>query len=584
MTSPQKFDLHDYLQLIVRRRLAIVGCGLLVFGASVAYSLLSTAQYRASAEIVIGQTDSITLVGSDATTAAEQRQVIQTEVRYLGSRLVDDAAEARLGYEAEIDAGLTDESSVLTVTAISDDPAEAADIANTYAEVYIELRREARIAEYLSTAEVVQERIADIDQQILAAGPFSDNASRLEAQRDGYVEILENLALGADLSGGVSTQIISSAEIPEQAFAPRTYRNGIIGALLGLMLGIGLAFIREFLDQSVKDKAALESATGSLPTLAMIPATPMLEQNPNAVITLVDGRAPSAEAYRTLRAALQFIAINRDVQVVQLTSANPREGKSTTTVNLAASLAQLGKRVAIVDGDLRRPRIHRFFGVDQRPGVTDILRGDAAVADCFQHGGQDDIMLGVLPAGPVTEHAAEALSSHASYEMLKTLREQVDIVLVDSPPVLPVADSVVLSGLVDAVIFVAKVKGSTKKEISRAVEMLRQVDAPLIGTVLNDSDDQHEDRSGYGYGYSADDEYDQDGANNGSSSGSKSGGGLLRRQAAKAPAPVLKPAETLLPSAPASSDIWERAAVRSAPRTATTDPTDRAGVQVGASR
>jgi capsular exopolysaccharide synthesis family protein len=182
------------------------------------------------------------------------------------------------------------------------------------------------------------------------------------------------------------------------------------------------------------------------------------------------------------------------MRTLQVTSANAREGKTTTLANLAVALARSGQSVVVVCCDLRRPRVHEFFGLDNEIGFTSVLLGKVPLARAVQDV-PAQTRLSLLASGPLPPNPSELLSSKRTVEVLGSLQAEFDIVLIDSPPVLPVTDALVLSGRVDATLLIGVAGATTRKEATRAVELLRQVDAPLVGSVLNGVDVE----GGYGY-------------------------------------------------------------------------------------
>jgi capsular exopolysaccharide synthesis family protein len=203
---------------------------------------------------------------------------------------------------------------------------------------------------------------------------------------------------------------------------------------------------------------------------------------------LVSSAAPSsgaAEAYRTLRTSIQFVALDRPIRIVQITSPVAQEGKSTTLSNLGVVLAQAGQRVVMVCCDLRRPRLHNFFGKENRVGFTSVLLGQTSLADAVQPALPDQDHLWLLASGPEPPNPSELLASPLTGEVLRTLASEFDVVLVDSPPVLPVTDAAVLSAHVDAVIVVSVAGITGGKDLRRTLELLSHVNAPVVGTVLN---------------------------------------------------------------------------------------------------
>jgi non-specific protein-tyrosine kinase len=203
----------------------------------------------------------------------------------------------------------------------------------------------------------------------------------------------------------------------------------------------------------------------------------------------------ASEAYRSLRTAIGFIGLDKPLRVIQVTSPSAAEGKTTTIANLAVALANVGKKVVVVDCDLRRPRIHTFFGIPNEVGFTSVLLGEVPLANAAQAVGRRHLML--LASGQLPPNPSELLSSTRTAQVLATLQAEADVVLVDSPPVLPVTDSAVLSAHVDATLLVIRAGVTTRRQLTRAVEVLEQVAAPLVGTVLNGVTADE----GYGYTY-----------------------------------------------------------------------------------
>jgi capsular exopolysaccharide synthesis family protein len=174
------------------------------------------------------------------------------------------------------------------------------------------------------------------------------------------------------------------------------------------------------------------------------------------------------------------------------------EGKTTTAANLGVALARAGKRVVMVDWDLRRPRIETFFGVDNSVGFTNVVVGDTSLADAVQRV-PNEPRLAVLPSGPTPPNPSELLTTKRASDILRALGEEADYVIVDCPPLLPVTDAIIVAGMADATILVVTANSTTKRQAARAVELLRQIDAPIVGSVLNGA--TGEAAYGYGYGY-----------------------------------------------------------------------------------
>lgn len=523
--------LRDYLAVLRRRKLIVALVTALVCAAAFGASLAQTPIYQATAEVLLQQRPSERIFAPDALGGARVSDGVRTDIEVMRSRSVVDAATEQLGVEPVVSISARGETEVVAVTAESPEPAEAARVANTYAQTYIDIRRQQLVDDLLGAAGQVQARLDGIDAQlealngelaaldgVIAAGGPEEQLELLRAQRallaeevanrrlpllsqrTAYSQQLDELQLASSITQGGGARVVTAAEVPESPVRPTTSRNLVLGAVVGLLLGIGAAFLREHFDDTVKSKEDLERATGGLVVLGLVPTVPGWKDDKQPY--LVSSKEPSsaaAEAYRSLRTSVQFIALDRPLKVLQVTGSNAGDGKTTTLANLAVALARTGQRVVVVCCDLRRPRIHDFFGLSSRVGLTSVLLGETTVSQALQSvPGERNIAL--LAAGPPPPNPSELLSSPRVAQILSNLTELSDIVLVDSSPVLPVTDGLVVSRLVDATILVASAKRSTIPDTRRAVELLRQVDAPLLGSVLNRVD--AEDLYGYGtYGY-----------------------------------------------------------------------------------
>ncbi|MFR0496458.1 CpsD/CapB family tyrosine-protein kinase [Limosilactobacillus reuteri subsp. suis] len=220
------------------------------------------------------------------------------------------------------------------------------------------------------------------------------------------------------------------------------------------------------------------------------------------LITVAHPKSPISEQFRTIRTNINFMAIDKPIKTLAMTSANMGEGKSTVTDNLAIVWAQTGQKVLLVDADLRRSNLHRTFGLDNREGLTTILTSRARIIDLnkiIQPSGIDNLSL--LPSGPTPPNPAELLSSQRMKDFLKAARERYDMVIVDVPPMLEVTDTQVISHYLDAVVLVVKQGQTQKMGAKRAVELLKMAHANLLGYVMNDVTNDGSTGYGYGYGY-----------------------------------------------------------------------------------
>lgn len=529
LNSSGELELRDYLSVLRRRKLIIVLTTIGVVLAALAYSLLQTPLFQASAEVLLDDQVSDQYINPERQTSAYDRQArVLTEIEVMRSRVVRDAVVDELGYAPAVSIEAKGETTVVRISAVGAEGQRAAREANAYATTFIEVRRNANIADLTQTADVLEAQIEEIDSQVSSredavaalqarADAASDPGRRaeleaqrnetqaaldtqrisLDTQRNEYSQQLGELRLAVNTTRVGGGQVVSQAETPVSPFSPNPRRNGIIALMLGLLLGTGLAFLREYLDDSVRTKDDLDAVTGGLDVLGLVPRVESWKDRARPeLVSVTAPSSPAAEAYRGLRTSLQFIGIDRPLRLIQVTSSAAGEGKTTTLSNLGVALAGAGNRVILVDCDFRRPRLHQFFGLENRRGLTTAILGDHDAVGVMQSV-PGIPRLSVLPSGPPPPNPSELLATKTAGSILALLAEHADYVLIDCPPLLPVADAIVVASHVDAVLLVTTVKTTTKRSLARSLELLRQVDAPLVGAVLNGLDAE----AAYAYSY-----------------------------------------------------------------------------------
>jgi non-specific protein-tyrosine kinase len=311
----------------------------------------------------------------------------------------------------------------------------------------------------------------------------------LETQRDQSQRVLDDVTASLrnlDPSRLNPPQLILPAGLPQDPVSPDMLLIGAFGLLAGLALGIALAFLRERLDDSLRGRLDLE-ANLAAPVLAVIPRVPGWRNKHDArLVTREQPKSAVAEAYRTLRTSISFLAAQRGLKVIMISSPAAGEGKTTTAANLALVLADAGKRVVLVSADLRKPRVHRFFGLQNEIGLSSVLSEEIQPWEAILDPGVENLR--VLLSGPVPSRPAELLQSDQMSEILAGLREVADYVVIDTPPMLLVADALALGPLVDGVLFVADSEHTSRSAVAHSREQLEQVGAPVIGSVLNNFD------------------------------------------------------------------------------------------------
>jgi capsular exopolysaccharide synthesis family protein len=527
------------LAALWRRKWIIVLCtaaGLIV---ALLYTSRQIEQYSASSQVLISGRASDQVVDQSGNQSVQEvNRQLENELSFIRSDATREEVTERLGFAPRVVASRSLDSDTITFKATGTDPTRVALAANTAAEVYVDLRAQRVIDDYLETAAVVQgqldeafeERDAltepvetfrlsmDPNEVDLFGQPVNTPAEvmmyeaeleRLEAdvagdlaRLDATIATLENTLGQLELTGRLleegTAEVTQTARVPSEPFSPDVTKNLLMGLAAGLVLGLALALALEFIDQTLRSKEDVEQVT-NLPVLAVIPRARGWRHKADPFLaTAEDSFSPAAESYRTLRTSIEFLSIDHAKPRVLITSPEPSAGKSATVANLGVSLANAGHRVVVVDCDLRKPRLHAFFDVDPAVGFTSVVMGKASASEATV-----DIEsipgLSVIPSGPIPQFPAELLLGQRARTFIEHLRTQYDYVLIDSPPVLAVSDALVLARNVELVVLIARARGTTAGTLAQTAEMLAALDAPMAGAVLNCV--RLSRSRGYGYGY-----------------------------------------------------------------------------------
>ena len=427
---------REFLAVLRARWRTVAACTLLVLGATAAYTLTLTPTYTASARVYFSATGGEAKQGqSSSGTYVITSQDLNTYVEVLRSPSVLEPLRVTLGLPPNapinVSASVPPTASVLDITVV-DSSAEGA----------------------ARTANAVGPELAKV------AAKFSP--------------------LLASAGQTVEATTITPAVAPGSPTTPDVRRNLALGILAGLAIGIGVAFGRYALDTKVRSEADVK-ALSDRPLLSSIPMDKSTKGKPLTMVT--DPHGVHAEAIRRLRTNLLFVDVTTGKHSFVVTSAMAGEGKTTTVINLAMALSDTGARVLLVDGDLRNPSVARTMGLEGGVGLTTILLGAATADDVVQQ--WRDSSLYVLPAGQVPPNPSEILGSEPMETLFDHLTKEFDYVLVDSPPLLPVIDAVVINKLVGGLLFVVAADRTRKRDLQSALKALTTVDARAAGFALN---------------------------------------------------------------------------------------------------
>ncbi len=513
MTGEERppLDLRAALQILRGRWVWVVVPVVLATALQLGLALRATPMYTASTDLLLrGKVTDALISGVNdpnaiATNNYYSEQVLATEIRVLGSDALYTKATKKLGFDAVVTAIGDPDAGILRIVAQDESPSRAAKIANTYADAYKEFRRDQTVADieaattqlrkqtdvYDTEIDLYTNRIATATETTPPAVVESYRARRDAAQqaKDNYQSRIDGLTVDAALKSG-SANVLSPAVAPTAPTSPRPLRSAATGLLAGLVAGLGLAFLREILDDRVYGPAQL-AQHGYPPVLGVIPRThnhrfaklaKRFKRGKQAGVSPVPVHA--LESYRSLRSSITFLGVDEPLKVIQVTSAKPGEGKSTTITNLAHVMSQSGLRVLVVDADLRSPSLHHTFGLANDIGLSNVLSGDVGITAAAKTL-RDEGDITVLTAGPVPPNAAELLGSWRAKDVFGALRPHFDAVLIDGPPILAVTDPIVIGQFVDGVIVVVRSRNSRRREVSSAIDLLRRANRNVAGFVVN---------------------------------------------------------------------------------------------------
>lgn len=491
-----EMTLRDYAAVVSRRKWVIIAAVVVTTIVGLLSSVVQTPIYAADAEVLIQPRGEDGLFEERVDSVNDR--AIQTEIQVVEGQAVRARVQEDLGLDAPpepVDASSIGDTDVIQLTTRNTNASNAATLANAYAEAYIDVRREQSVDDLLAASAEVQTAIDDLQAQIDDLDEDDPQRATLVAQQANFATTLDQLRVDARLRTGGAT-VIKQAEVPEEPVEPTPVRTATLAFVVGLLLGLGAAFLIEYLDDKVRRRSDLESITSHV-ILADVPVDSPPDQRP---LALSDPSRTSVESYRGLRTNVQFLALDQEITVVQVTSSLAGEGKTTTATNLAVVLARAGHLVALVDADLRRPRVHEAFGLSPAPGLTDVLLGASPkdVVESVDVGATQP--LAVYTSGEVPSNPSEMLGGRRMKLVLDKMGEHYDFVVVDSAPILPVSDSVAIAGFADAVIVVVQAAHVKKNDVAATLERLERVSAPICGLVLNQARSSGPETYAYAYG------------------------------------------------------------------------------------
>lgn len=516
--------LRDYLHILRRRKWVVLQVTVLLPVVAVALSLQQQKLYEASAEVLLSsQNLAAQLTGTQSGSAnvppdrIGQTQAEIARVPEIARRVLERVKSSDMTVVRFLDASSVSavtNSDFLRFSVTDHDPVLARRFVNAYADEYTAYRRQ------LDTASISR-ALADVNTTLAQLASHGEQKSALYA----------NLVVHQQTLRSIEVLQTANASVLERAGAvvqtqPKTTRNGIVGLFLGLVFGISLAFLREALDTHVRSAEEIGQRFGGVPLLARLPAPSKRMREDSRLVMLKDSTGLQAEAVRNFRTNVDFVTLGRNIRAIMVVSAVEGEGKSTAVANLAVAAALAGRHVVLVDMDLRRPYIDKFFDLSG-PGITQVALGQVTLeealvpiamsdgvpsgesrgGDVGTNAGMRGIpkpakgMLEVLPSGLIPPDPGEFATTKEVTDILAELRERADLVLIDTPPVLRVGDAMALATRVDGIIAVTRMKIVRRHMLTEFARRLMTAPAPLLGVVITDADREEGYGEAYGKGY-----------------------------------------------------------------------------------
>lgn len=481
----------------------LVASVLLAGGAAFLVSSALPKTYEASVTLIVGQSLQATSPDYNQLLASQRLSQTYADLATTSpilSRVIDreglDTTPDNLA--KRISASAPTNSTLVTLTVDDPDQARVAAIANTLADELIATSpsvngRSSAVQSFvdkdlLAIQQQIEDAQAEVQRLSAIAVRTADEESQLQALQGRLVSLrgtYGTLLQFSSTSGSNLLTVVNPAVQPIDAASPRVLLNTVLAALAGLLLAVGAAYLLEYLDDTLKSADDVDAAVGLSTLGAIIRMKGDADRAPMyRLATILYPRSPAAEAYRTLRTNIEFAAVEAPVRAILVTSSVPGEGKTTTAANLAAVFAQTGKRTVLVDCDLRKPGVHRIFGLPNATGLTTMLRNERAeLADVAQATEQESLR--VVTTGPLPPNPAELVRSERMRAALGRIAADADYVIVDSPPLQAVTDAAILSTLVDGTLLVVDAGRTRSGAVRSGREALAKVGARVLGVTLN---------------------------------------------------------------------------------------------------
>lgn len=497
--SPSSFSLRNYLQVVRRQKRLIIVATVLTGLLAALPAATAEDVYVSTARVQVSTLDEEGVFddGSADAGASNVNNVrdLANEIEILQSRpmraaVVAELPDDQLDFQTPTIA-LVGISEILEITVTAGDPAVAADVANTYADVFVVDRRDRSVQDLVTKADELKDQsaiasgeLSSIENQLIGVGLAPSERTTLQVRQATLVAQVQEFDRRADeleveaALRGRGTRVVEPATLNLTPVGGGVTSSLLIGLTLGFLLGLALAVVVDTVQDRVSSRDDLADVRPDLPVLASVPHTDP-DDRPF-------GEHPAVlEAFRYLRTGVRVFGLNADLRSLLVTSAVGSEGKTTTAVNLALAMSQGGDRVVLIDADLRRPSVHEHFDLTNERGLSTVVTGDGDLPS-VTHFVEDN--LAVVTSGPPVHNPTEVLTSPKFRSVLAALIEQADFTIIDSPPVLPVADALLAGQGVDGAIVVGRVGTVRRRSLRDALGRMTEASIEVVGLVANDAE------------------------------------------------------------------------------------------------
>ena len=534
--EPEGMTLRDYLAVIWRRKWVIALVVVVATASAWYFSSRQEKQYSTSGTMFYKQQIDLAnpLTGGYTDTMGINREMATIADLMAGPELTEMAAETLTKKGVDTSAGFTitaaqqesatgsttteSGSNVVVVTGDSPDPKLATSAVNAYMAAFVDWDAKQWRDQTEKALSVIQAQLAE----------YRGEGAKLTSDYVLLKQRYQDLLILAKTTNG-SYRILSPASVPQEPYAPNPMRSAILGFGVGLFAGIGLAFLLEQFDTRIRRPDQIAQFL-RLPILGRVPRITRRELGENALVTLRRPEGHIAEAFRMVRTNLDFMAVDGDIKSVVVSSCMKGEGKSVAVANLAVSMALAGKKIIVVDADLRRPRMHKYFNLPNDKGVSTVATGQHSLAESIHAvaveppvdpkspadfaewaKGTDALSkLYVLPCGPLPPNPGEIVTGRRFTAVIEELSREADMVLVDSPAMLAVGDTSAIASKVDGLVFLVDMESVKRPQLISAAEQLYRLPVRLLGTVVrvrhkrSERYSYHSPYYYYGYSYKED--------------------------------------------------------------------------------